>query len=76
MQKEEQKMNPQKVKKKISIIVLFFIMFSIIPVKSFAAQMPIDPWDYTWLNGISMLLVQARRIKKNCGQLVQRRKSK
>ena len=42
-------MNPQKVKKKISIIVLFFIMFSIIPVKSFAAQMPIDPWDYIYM---------------------------
>lgn len=34
-------------KKRVSIIVLFFILFAIMPVKSFAVQIPIDPWDYS-----------------------------
>lgn len=33
-------------KKKVSIMILFFMLFSLIPMKSFAAQSPINPWDY------------------------------
>ena len=36
-----------KMNRKISMIILFFVLFSILPVKSFAAQTPIGPWEYT-----------------------------
>ncbi|OSA99683.1 UNVERIFIED_ORG: glycosyl hydrolase family 5 [Clostridium botulinum] len=38
-------------KKKISRIILFFLLFSIIPVQSFAANAPINPWNYTQMLG-------------------------
>ena len=33
-------------KKKISVLLLLFLFFSILPMKSFAASVPINPWDY------------------------------
>ena len=33
-------------KKKISALLLLFLFFSIFPMKSFAANVPINPWDY------------------------------
>lgn len=33
-------------KKKVSIMILFFMLLSLIPMKSFAAQAPINPWYY------------------------------
>lgn len=38
-------------KKRIVLLIVFFLLFSIIPVKSFATNNPIDPWDYTQMLG-------------------------
>lgn len=40
-----------KMKKKFAIIILFFMLFSVLPVKSFAAQTPINPWEYAQMLG-------------------------
>lgn len=40
-----------KMKKKFAIIILFFLLFSLLPAKSFAAQTVINPLDYAQMLG-------------------------
>lgn len=66
-------------KKRISALLLLFLFFSILPMKIFAANVPINPWDYAqklgkgldvdWSKTKAMLMNSVDNIAYNNGTL-------